>query len=122
MTYVKINDTLYSATIEGRMSDSNWDGRKSKTIHLSMSYDDVTSLFGNDVSWSIVMDVDVSKPVLDEEGNETGQYEISQIQQEYDNSDFNILGDITIHNDGTISIKMGQMTDLEKALNMILEV
>ena len=38
--------------------------------------------------------------------------------EEYDNSDYCILGDITVHRDGTITVKMGKPTAEE--LNQIL--
>ena len=40
-------------------------------------------------------------------------------RDEYDNSDFNIAGDVTDHRDGTMSIKMGKATDLEDAYELL---
>ena len=120
MTYVKVNDTLYPATVEGRMSDTGWEGRKSKTIRLSMSYDEAVSLFVNNTPWSIVMDVSLSQPVLNEAGEATGEYTLTQTQEEYDNSEYCIAGDLTDHRDGSVSVKMGMLTELEQALKLLL--
>ena len=98
MNYVKINESLYPATFSGKFKDSDWDNRASKTIRVSMDITTALELFHNDVSWSIVSEED-----------------------EFDNSDYSVRGDVTIHNDGTISIKMGQKT-AEEILAEIMEV
>lgn len=104
MIYVKIGGTEYPAVINGKIHDNDWDERESKTIILEMSYTDAVETFVDGCSWSIVC--------TDEE--EGGDY-----REEFDNSDFNISGDITDHRDGTVSIKMGKMTDLEEAYEMM---
>lgn len=104
MTYVKINETLYPATINGKSIDREWNNRESKTILLEMSYADAISLFVNSLIWSIVMDV--------EQEQEDGS--VVTVQEEYNNSDFSIAGSITDNRDGTISVKMGKPTELER--------
>jgi hypothetical protein len=99
MIYVKINDTLFPASISGRMNDHDWGGRSSKTIRLTMSAANAASLFINDVQWSIVEEY-----VDDQEQTTT---------VEYDNSEYCVAGDITDHRDGTVSVKMGKATDRE---------
>lgn len=94
MAEVKINNTIYPAVISGRISDSLWDGRASKTITLEMDYATANELFVDGVEWSIVDDENT----------------------EYDNSDYCLAGDITDHRDGALSVKMGKMTDLEEVL------
>lgn len=104
MIFVKINNTLYPATIIGKVADRDWDNRESKSIKLEMDYVTASTLFVNGLAWSIV------------ERNEVdGQI----VETEYDNSDFNLAGDITDHRDGTITAKMGKLTDLEQAYRMI---
>ena len=99
MTYIKINGTLYPASISGRLRDLDWDGRESKTIKLAMTSAMATSLFADDTAWSIVIeDVD--------DDDHT-------VQEEYDNSDYCMAGDITDHRDGYVSVKMGKPTDAE---------
>ena len=98
MIYVKINDTLFPASISGRMNDHDWGGRSSKTIHLTMSAANAASLFINDVQWSIVEEYEDA---------------IEEQIREYDNSEYCVAGDITDHRDGTVSVKMGKATDRE---------
>ena len=98
MTYVKINSTLYPAIINGSMRDSKWDDRSSKSITLTMSYADAIALFVNDITWSIVMDVET---------------ESGTTQEEYDNSDYCIAGSVTDNRDGSVTVKMGKMTQTE---------
>lgn len=120
--YIKINETLYPAVINGRVADQEWDGRASKAITLEMSYQEAAELFTNGLSWKIV-DIktvplynDEGLYVYDEEGNQIMEEQVT----EYDNSDFNVAGDITDHRDGRITVKMGRLTDLEEAYEIIL--
>jgi hypothetical protein len=115
MTFVKINNTLYPATISGRVADSNWDNRETKSITLEMDYATAIKLFVNGLAWSIVMQTE--EPVYDENGTQTGT-EVKET--EYDNSEYNLAGDITDHRDGTITAKMGKLTPLEEAYEIML--
>lgn len=134
--YVKINGNLYPAIIEGRISDYEWDNRESKSITMEGEYTLVDNLFQNDVPWSIVEEIQVPvlenrvAPVSDEEGNnetdrpsllldEEGNPKYTSQYQEYDNSEFCIRGDLTVHVDGTCTVKMGKTTDLEDAYEML---
>lgn len=127
MTFIKINDTLYPATISGRVQDNDWDKRESKSITLEMDYETANGLFVDGLAWSIVQQKEVptyeldenGKFVLDEDDNriQTG----TEIQEtEFDNSEYNLAGDITDHRDGTITVKMGKLTDLEEAYEIML--
>jgi hypothetical protein len=114
MIYVKINDTLYPATISGKVSDDNWDNRSSKAITLEMDYTTASNIFINGLAWSIVEQSEVS--AFDENGAQIGT---KIYETEYDNSDFNLAGDITDHRDGTITAKMGKLTELEEAYELM---
>lgn len=103
MTYIKINDILYPATISGTRKDGQWDGRESKTITLAMDYATALALFVNGLLWSIVMDI--------EQEHEDGS--VITVQEEYDNSEYDMAGSITDHRDGTLSVKMGKATAAE---------
>ena len=128
MTFIKINETLYPATVNGRVADKDWDNRASKAITLEMDYATAIALFVDGVAWSIVQREEVpvyqvdedGKAVLGEFGNpiQTG----TEIQEsEWDNSDYDIAGAITDHRNGTITAKMGKITDAE-ALAELMEV
>lgn len=115
MTYIKINETLYPATVSGRVADKDWDNRNSKSITLEMTYAEAVALFVDGLAWSIVQREEV--PTYDEEGNEIGT---ETHDTEFDNSDYNLAGDITDHRDGRITAKMGKLTDLEEAYEIML--
>lgn len=115
MTYIKINDTRYPATVNGKLSDAAWDNRASKAITLDMDYATASALFVDGVAWSIVQEQEV--PTFDENGVES----FTEMQTtEFDNSDYCIAGDITDHRDGTVTVKMGKLTDLEEAYEIML--
>lgn len=127
MTYIKINSTLYPATISGKVADKEWDNRESKSIKLEMDYATASGLFVNGLAWAIVQRNEVPTYQTDENGeyvlDENGELvqDGSQMQEtEFDNSEYNLAGDITDHRDGTITAKMGKLTDLEEAYEIML--
>lgn len=109
MIYFKANNTEYPASIAGKVTDRDWDGRVSKSITLEMEYTAASQLFVDGLSWSIVQRDTV--PVYDKDGNPTGETE-EQVQ-EWDNSDYNVAGSITDNRNGTCTCKMGKKTQLE---------
>ena len=121
MFYVKVNSKLYPATIDGKVDDREWDNRESKSITLDGTFATVDALFPDGTVWSIVNESEV--PVVDENGNpvldENGEQIYETQQTEYDNSDFFIRGDLTVHTDGTCTVKMGKPTDLEDAYEIL---
>lgn len=125
MTQIKINGTLYPATISGKLIDNEWDGRNSKSIKLEMDYETAVAMFVDGLAWSIVMTNvvpvarldDNGEPVLDENGEAI--YDIVEQTEEYDNSDYCVAGDITDHRDGTFTVKLGKLTELEEAYEMM---
>lgn len=112
MVYVEINGTRYPATVSGKVADKEWGGRQSKTITLSMAYSTAAALFVDGLAWSIVMQQDAYTDP------ETGA-EITPAAETFDNSAFSVAGDITDHRDGTVSVKMGQPTEIELVLTEI---
>ena len=122
MIYVKVNGTLYPATIDGQMQDYTWDNRETKTITMQGTYDEIVGLFKDGTPWSIVMKETVQKRnedgslVPDKAGNPVTEEQTS----EWDNSEFSMSGPITDNRDGTVSIKMGKPTDLEDAMELLL--
>ena len=117
MTYIKINETLYPAIIRGYINDSAWDNRASKTITLEMEYALAAGIFTDGLSWSIVEDAVRRYTEIDDEGNIIEKTET--YQNEYDNSAYNIAGDITDHRNGYLTVKMGKQTDLEEAYELL---
>lgn len=115
MLFVKINETLYPATVSGRVQDKDWDNRASKAITLEMDYATAINLFVDGLAWSIVQQNEV--PTFDENGEQTGT---ETRETEFDNSDYCLAGDITDHRDGRITVKMGKLTDLEQAYEIML--
>ena len=109
MTFIKINKTMYPAEITGKVQDYDWDNRESKAITLEMDYETAAALFVDGLAWSIVQREEVET----ENGKET-------VETEFDNSEYNLAGDITVHRDGTITAKMGKLTDLEAAYEIML--
>ena len=105
MTYIKINDQTIPATIAGKTQDQNWNNRESKSITVSMTYEEAKALFVDDVPWAIV---------YQEDGyvDETGET-ITPEPVVYDNSDYCVAGPITDNRNGTVSVKMGKLTDIE---------
>lgn len=127
MTYIKINETLYPATINGKMSDTAWDGRASKSITLDMDYATASALFVDGIAWSIVQEQEVPIYETDEKGRIMGDTDGNPIQigtevqeTEFDNSDYCLAGDITDHRDGRITVKMGALTEVEQAYELML--
>ena len=119
MTFITINETLYPATISGRVQDKDWDNRESKAITLEMDYPTASALFVDGLAWSIVQQEEIPVFELDENGNEV-QTGTKMQETEFDNSEYNLAGDITDHRDGTITVKMGRLTDLEEAYEIML--
>lgn len=115
MTYIKINNTKYPATVNGKLSDTAWDGRASKAITLDMDYATASALFVDGVAWTIITEQEV--PTYDENGEQIG----TETQEtEFDNSDYCLAGDITDHRDGRITVKMGALTEVEQAYELML--
>lgn len=119
MTYVKIDSALYPATISGRMSDHDWDNRESKSITLTTDYATANTLFVDGTAWSIVQQVEVPVYQTDENGNST-QTGTEMQENEWDNSEFSLAGDLIDHRDGTITVKMGKLSEIEEAYELLL--
>ena len=94
MTYLKIGETLYPASLRGRVTDRDWDNRESMFITLLMTHGRAVATFVDGLEWSYI---DVAN------GEET----------EYDMSEFEVAGSITDNRDGTVTAKMGKFTDAD---------
>ena len=122
---VKVNGNEYAATIFGTHRDIDWGNRDSKSIKLTMDYATAVATFVDDVPWSILYQPSdyydpetqqmVTPPV--EEYDNSDYCILGDIT---DNSDYCILGDITVHRDGTVTVKMGKPTG-EELYNILRE-
>ena len=83
-----------------------------------MKYNDAISMFVDEVKWSIVQDVEHMVEVVNEETNEP-MFKTVVEQDVYDNSEYSILGDIVVHKDETVTVKMGKPT-AEEILAILL--
>lgn len=126
MIYVKINDTLYPATITGEEKDWNWGERPSKSITVEMSHAEADALFVDGAAWSMVERVEVRKPKLDENGfpvfDASGMVVVdgTEIREtETDFSDYDLAGELIDHRNGKITAKMGKHT-AEELLAVIM--
>ena len=115
-TYVQINNVKYPAMITGRLNDRDWDNRASKEITLEITYMDAINAFVNDVQWNIVQDVEQHIEKHDDKGEII--FETVMEQEVYDNSEYNIAGDITDHRNGKVTVKMGKPTAEEQLVEM----
>lgn len=119
MTYIKVNNTLYPATIDGRIADYEWDRRDTKSITLSMTYAEVLALLPDNTPWSIVQKDTVQKinddgqPMVDDNGEPITE----EVTTEFDNTEYNMSGVIRDNRDGTVTIKMGKPTEIENILS-----
>lgn len=119
--YVKVGDELIPAKCSGTSKDLRWGGRDVITIETdAMTFEQAMALFVDGVAWSVVRTDLVEEAVLDEEGNtvvdENGNPTTQTVEKttEYDKSAWCVAGPITDNRDGTVSIKMGQKTEIEK--------
>lgn len=113
MTYIKVNNTLYPATIDGKTVDYDWDKRETKSITLTMSYAEALDLLPDNTAWAIVQKNTV--PVYDAE---TGEQTGTMVEEnEYDNSEYSLSGVIMDNRNGTVTVKMGKPTEIELVLS-----
>lgn len=110
MTYVKINEALCPCIIIETPADHEWGNRNSQTITLELDAATSASLFVDEVPWSVVR----GEPESDPETGETIP------APETDMSDFCVAGPIVDNRDGTVTVKMGKLTDLEEAYEIML--
>lgn len=119
--FVKINGELTPIlSAFGTSVDGAWDNRASITVRLAADYATAAALFENGVEWSIVERETVPVYETDEETGERVVVGETTEDTEYDKSEFALAGDLTDHRNGLVSVKMGKLTELEEAYEMLL--
>ena len=102
-----MNDTVLiggreiSARTRHRWADPQWDGRESWELTMELECEDAKGLFVNDAQWS-----------LRRSGDGVEEHEV-------DMSDFSVAGQVSDNRDGTVTVRMGVLTERE-ALKIIL--
>lgn len=119
--FVKINGELTPIlSAYGTSVDSAWDNRCSITVKLEADYATAAALFTDGVAWSIVERTSVPTYEIDEETGEKTLVGETTKDTEHDKSEFVLAGDLTDHRNGLMSVKMGKLTELEEAYEMLL--
>lgn len=109
MVYIKINDQKYEANILAKTRDEKWDFRESLSIKIKKSYEEAISIFSNNLKFFTVYE---PEPRIDTATQEPIYFN----KIETDCSEYSVLGDITVHQDGYVTVKMGKPTAEEMLL------
>lgn len=116
--FIKVNGQEYPATLIYNYKDRNWDMRESVAVHLTMPYAQAVALLPSGTPWFNVFREE--RDVLDENGELTGQTE--EVVTEEDMSAYSLAGEITDYRDGTVSVKMGKLTEAETLRAQLAEI
>lgn len=92
---IKLNGTLYECQkMITHIQDYGWDMRDNEELLMRMSHAEADALFVNGIEWSYLLD----------DGTEV------------DRSEYSLAGEIIDHRNGTVSVRMGKPTAIEKEL------
>ena len=125
--FVAVNGVEYPVlSIIGKVKDTGWNDRESKYIKLKMSAAKVAEVFKDGIAWDIVeygskavVDTNEDGTVKYDENGDLVMVETENYRNEYDNSEYCVLGDIVIHPDGTCTVAMGKETTEEMLITMM---
>ena len=106
MIYVKIEETMKDATVNGYRRDPKWDYRDVEEITITATAEEAKALFPDGVEWELVQ---TFEPYLDEATGEIIQPE--PITKNH--GEFCVSGAVTDHRNGKVTIRMGKITDAE---------
>lgn len=104
MNYVTINGRRIAARMRRRLADGDWDNRESWSLTMEMSNQEAAALFSHDAQWGMIQTIK----------DTNGEKEV-----ETDMRDFSVAGTITDNRNGTVTVKMGELTDRE-ALEILI--
>lgn len=106
MSIVIVGGRRLEATVRKRMMDPDWNGRQSAEVTAQLTSGEAAELFVHDADWSVERDY------TDMDGK--------TVTHETDMSAYSVAGKITDNRDGTITAKMGLLTERE-ALEIIMK-
>lgn len=99
MLHIKINDILYPASVLIYKQDHNWDMREDIEITVNMFMAEAESTFVDNLVWSTIeVDPQTGDPIA---------------ETEIDRSEYCCAGPILDYRNGTVTVKMGKLTDHE---------
>lgn len=119
MRYVRIGEQRFQLVASfGRIKNPNFYDRDTKNFTIKADYNTAAQIVASGEHWRIAETYNATSEELipsnaaeilrDEDGSVIG------FVMEYDNSEYNIPGDITVHNDGTVTIEYGKPSELDK--------
>lgn len=109
MSYIEINGTTCLANVVEKNRDYDWDFRKIAIIQLPKESVEIANLFEDNLNWKYGQDSEVLVNIYDE-NNQVIETQIKTERRFNDYSHYSLVGDITKHRNGTMTIKMGQPT------------
>ena len=104
MNYVTIAGRRIAAKLRRRVVDGDWNSRESWALTIEMTNQEAAALFVHDAQWGMIQTIK----------DMTGEKEV-----ETDMSEFSVAGTITDNRDGTVTVKMGKLTEQE-ALDILM--
>ena len=106
MIYIKIEETMKEATVNGYRRDPKWDYRDVEEITITATAEEAKALFPDGAEWELVQ---TFEPYVDGETGETVQPEPII----HSHSEFCVSGAVIDHRNGKVTIRMGKITDAE---------
>lgn len=116
-----LDNTLISSF--GKIKNPNFRDRDTKNFTIEGNYNTALEIIAAGTNWKIVDIIPYDGHSIIPEGSKIlydENDEIVAFEVEYDNSDYNILGDIIIHNNGTITMEYAKPNELDEA-NAVLD-
>lgn len=104
MSKIRINNIDYPIISMSQYKEHGWDGgRECAHITLKMEYDNIVNLFQDNLQWSLI--------VVQEE---------PEVEREINMSKYCVSGKIIDNRDGSFTVWMGELTEIEKAVLDVL--
>lgn len=117
MVYIEINNERYAVKrFNEMMEDYEWDRRKTCHATVELDYETAKNLFKEDMEWSLVTVETYLTMVETEDGMEPKE---NIVENSRSLSEYSMVGDMTIHRDGLLTVVMGQPT-AEELLAILL--